>query len=253
MGSFAVIVIFIGFLIIGGLYWWVRQREQTVAIDADNMLGHLASKSRQSNNAIIVTDEKASLLHVSDIAREWLKLDSLEPTLEDVVAAIKPNDILFDLLANESSAAFEAADRWVEATSHFVPSPEGNRMVVTLRELKYTADATSADTANVMDVSTTMRILNEIGETVNASMGVEPVLQIVLEILNKAIPSDAGEVCIWDDRANFLAQRGWIGDTRYLLTVASLWLSKGRRTCWLDGRTNRLLLVVRLTALTHKR
>src|SRR5690606_24862641 len=115
MGSFAVIVIFIGFLIIGGLYWWVRQREQTVAIDADNMLSHLASKSRRSNNAVIVTDEKASLLHVSDIAREWLKLDSLEPTLEDVVAAIKPNDILFDLLANESSAAFEAADRWVEA------------------------------------------------------------------------------------------------------------------------------------------
>lgn len=221
MGSFAVIVIFIGFLIIGGLYWWVRQREQAVNSNTDTRLSQMASSVRQSNKAVIVTDDKATLLHVSDVARAWLKLGNVEPTLEDVVAAIEPNDILFDLLANESSAAFEVADRWVEATSHYIPSPEGNRMMVTLRELTYSAESTSENTSTVMDVSTTMRIMNEIGETVNASMGIEPALQIILEIVNKAIPSDAGEICIWNDSANFLMQRGWIGDTRYLLTVAS--------------------------------
>lgn len=220
MGSFAVVVIFIGFLMIGGLYLWVRQREQARDVGVEDMLRRVSKDDRQSNNAVIVTDEKATLLHISEMARDWLKLDALEPSLEDIVAAIHPNNTLFELLANESSSAFEVADKWLEASSHFVPTPEGNRMVVVLREIKHTSATADAGNDDVMDVSTTMRIINEIGETINAGMGVELALQVVLEIVNKAIPSDAGEICIWDDTGNFLSQRGWIGDTRYLLTVA---------------------------------
>lgn len=221
MGSFAILVIFIGFLIIGGLYWWVRQREQASQSGIENNFNSMASTNRQSHNAVIVTDENAHLLHVSEMARELLGLDAIEPQLEDIVAATAPNSVLFDLLANESSAAFEVANGWLEASSHLVPTPEGNRVVVTLRELKHNSVSADSGSNDIMDVSTTMRIINEIGETVNAGMGVELALQIILEIVNKAIASDAGEICIWDDSANFLLQRGWIGDTRYLLTVAS--------------------------------
>ncbi|NJR12374.1 GAF domain-containing protein, partial [bacterium] len=34
------------------------------------------------------------------------------------------------------------------------------------------------------------------------------------------IPSDAGEICLWNEKERRLVQRGWIGDAIYLLTVA---------------------------------
>ncbi|MGB7340143.1 MAG: GAF domain-containing protein [Phototrophicaceae bacterium] len=222
MGSFALIAIVMGLLIVGGLFWWIRQHEDARNLGVEEMIRRGSSDNRQTKNAMIVTSEQGALLHVNPITQSWLQLDGIEPTLEDIIALVKPTERFFDLLTSEGEAAFEFADRWVQATSHYMPSEDGNRMMVVMRELTHQDVSTpSAQAAGVMDVSTTIRIINEIGETVNAGMGVELALQVLLEILNKALPSDAGEICIWNDKSNFLTQRGWIGDTRYLLTIAS--------------------------------
>ncbi|MGJ3240167.1 MAG: GAF domain-containing protein [Anaerolineae bacterium] len=221
MDSFSIIIIIIGFLIVGALFLWIRQREETGKRGMSDMLRRISDEEKQANNAVLVTDEQGTLLHVSPLARQWLRLSDLDPTLEDIAALIRPSDKLFDMLTGEGEAAFEISERWVEATSHYLPTSEGTRMVIIMRELKHGTTGTANESDRVMDVSTTIRVINEIGETVNAGMGVELALQVLLEILNKAVPSDAGEICIWDESANYLSQRGWIGDTRYLLTIAS--------------------------------
>lgn len=221
MGSFAVVIIFMGFLIVGGLFWWIRQREEIATKSMDDVIRRFNADDSQSNNAMIVINDIGKLLHINPIARSWLHLQDVEPDLEDILNHIKPSENLYELLANEAEGAFQFGDRWVEATSHIVPSSEENQIVVVLREMKHIQSAQNDEQNTVMDVSTAIRIISDIGETINAGMGVELALQVLLEILNRAISSDAGEITIWDDEANMLVQRGWIGDTKYLLTVAS--------------------------------
>ncbi len=53
-------------------------------------------------------------------------------------------------------------------------------MVVVLREL--TANTTNPD---ALDLNRAINVVNEIGETINASQGLEPVLQALLTIVRK--------------------------------------------------------------------
>lgn len=221
MGSFEFIAIFIGFLILVFLYFWVTNREEIEADSAKNRLPKADSEEIKNTSAVLVTSQYGTLLHINQIARDWLGLRDLEPDLNDIEQHVEPRDNFVELLAHEGQSAFQISGRWVEATSHYVPSTDGTRLVLVMREMTAQNVHSASAKGEVMDVSTTISIINEIGDTVNASMGVELALQVLLEILNKAIPSDAGEICIWNEESNFLQQRGWIGDTRYLLTVAS--------------------------------
>ena len=65
-----------------------------------------------------------------------------------------------------------------------------------------------------------LSIIDEIGETVNVSQGVEPVLQTLLTIVRKRIDADAGEITLIDEKANMLIPRGWVGDSAYVLALA---------------------------------
>lgn len=221
MGSFALVIWIMGLLIAGGLFWWTRQRESVQSLSVEDMIRRSVRGGAQSQNAVLVTSDNGALLHLNETANEWLDLTDIDPDLNDIVKLVKPEEKLYQLLSSESEVAFELGKRWVEGSSTFVPTPDGQRVVVVLRELNRQRVDEGVESSSVIDVSTTMRIISEIGETVNAGMGLELALQILLEILNRAIASDAGEICIWDDDKNYLQQRGWIGDTRYLLTVAA--------------------------------
>jgi GAF domain-containing protein len=220
MGSFEFIVIFIGFLILIFVLFWIRNREEIEADGAGDLARKFAEVDAQTKAAVLVTSQFGTLLYVNRILREWLGLRNVEPDLNDIEQYVEPRDNFVNLLAQEGHEAFQINGHWVEASSHYVPSSEGTRVVLVMREMNQ-QNVHGGDQDAVMDVSTTISIINDIGDTVNASMGVELALQVLLEILNRAIASDAGEICIWNESANFLLQRGWIGDTRYLLTVAS--------------------------------
>jgi PAS domain S-box-containing protein len=221
MGSFALIAIIIGLLTLAGLILWVRSREAAGASSGvDAMLSRVPQASENTTSAVLVTSMGA-LIHSNDLALNWMGMTGAEPDLEDVVGMIQPADNFFDLLTKESATSFQLNGRWVKATSHYVPAQDGARMIVVMRELVQTSQDSTDSPEQVMDVSKAMSIINDIGATVNAGMGIELALQVLLEILNRAIPSDAGEICIYDPVRKFLMQRGWIGDTRYLLTVAS--------------------------------
>lgn len=224
MGNFALIAIIIGLLVLVGLVLWIQSREKaSQSTSSDALLNRKPQASENASSAVFVT-AAGSLIHTNDLALRWMGMEGAEPDLEDVAELMQPADNFWSLLAQESKQALQLNGRWVEATSHYVPNSNGSQMVVVMRELAQTtlAKAQSNGSADetVIDVSKAMTIINDIGATVNAGMGIELALQVLLEILNRAIPSDAGEICVYDNTRKFLMQRGWIGDTRYLLTVA---------------------------------
>lgn len=214
MGSFAIIAIIGGALILIGLYLWARQRQQLgQVVDVSQVINQVPLAN--SNAALLVATEHGQLIHTTRKAREWMGIEGGSVDLEFIAGLAEPAESFLDLFAGEGQASFQLMGRWIEASSHTIPSETGQRVVVVLRELS--SGATNPD---ALDLSEAIAIVNQIGELVNASMSIEQVLQVLLEIITKAVPASVGEIALWDKEDHLLRQRGWTGDTRYLLLMA---------------------------------
>jgi GAF domain-containing protein/two-component sensor histidine kinase len=206
-----------GAVIILWLYLWSRQRQTLGAVpDVEAMLREMTGAG--FGDAVLVAREHGQLLHLNDTARRWLNVEIGEPDLELLAHHAQPADSFLELFAREGQASFQLANRWVEAASHRIPVPTGTgteiRIVVVLREL-----TGSASTPGGLDLSKAINIVTEIGETVNASLGIEQVMQVLLTIVRKTLPYDAGEICLWDVNRRVLVPRGWVGDAGYVLLL----------------------------------
>jgi len=211
------LILFLGGLaILAWLFLWARQRERLL----DEASGPLAQvldsvPAAAADDAILVTRPHGQLVYLNARARRWLNLNGDEPDLEYVARQAQPADSFLELFSREGQASFRLGARWVEGSSHRIPAGGEERTVIVLREL-----SAGAASAGALDLSQAMAVINRIGEMVNASQGVEPVLQTLLSIAREAVPADAGEVCLWDETERVLRPRGWVGDAAYVLALA---------------------------------
>jgi PAS domain S-box-containing protein len=212
--NLAVILFVGGAVVIAWIFLWARQREGLpVTAEHEPFLDSVPGAA--SSDAVIVSREHGQVVYANPPARHWLGLNGGLPHLEQIASAASPSDSFLELLAHEGQASFQLGSRWVSASSHRIPSAGESRMVVVMRELTTTTSHPEA-----LNLGLAMSIINEIGETVNAAMGVNQVLQTLLDILGKAIHFDAGEICLWDAKERVLRQRGWVGDAMYLIRLA---------------------------------
>jgi PAS domain S-box-containing protein len=206
--------LFIGGLVITlGLYAWLKQRQPLGYIPAEDA-PTISLPVSDNDDAVIVSREHGQLLYINEHARQWLGLTSGNANLEYLASLAQPAESFLDLFAAEGQASFQLGTRWVEASSHTIPNGAETRRVVVMREI--TANTNSPD---ALDLSLAIRTINEIGETVNASMSMNQVYQALLAIVMKAVPADAGEICLWDAPSKTLTPKGWVGDSNYLLKL----------------------------------
>ena len=225
MFPFALILILAGSVILVGISIWARQRQ---ALGNRPELEHrLEAPDLEADTpeAVLVAREYGQLVYVNDHAKQWLDVRTGVPSLEYVARNAQPTDSFRGLFAGDRFATFQIGGRWVEGTSLQIPAEDEIRTVVTLREINGSGNGnrqdTNADTPSKrLDVSASMRIINEIGETVNASLSVEQVLQAILTIISKSVPLDAGEITLWDEKDGVLNQRGWLGNADYVVSLA---------------------------------
>lgn len=217
VATFAIVMVVMGILTLGGLYIWTRSRQRFgVALDMENML-EKTPLADQSDSAVLVTTAHGQLIHINDATRHLFGTNGDVPSLEYIANSITPPDSFFALFNKTSHATFQLNDKWMEATSHSIPSDEGNRIVIVMRE----ATVTSANGSG-LDFSSAMSIINQISDLTNASMNIEQAAQLILDTIINQFPADGGEICVWDGQAKAMAQRGWVGDTQYLIAMAEL-------------------------------
>lgn len=203
-----------GLVIIFGLYFWSRQRQTLGYIPQREQADIASLPLASSDDAVLVSRAHGQLIYVNDRARRWLGMNGGDPNLEFIAGMAQPTDSFLELFAGEGQASFQLGQRWVEASSHTIPAGGETRTVIVMREI--TANTSQPD---ALDLSLAMNAINEIGETVNASMTVDEAHQTLLRIVMKAIPAEAGEICMWDDNDKTLSPRGWVGDTNYLIKL----------------------------------
>lgn len=167
------------------------------------------------NDAVLISRGHGQLIFANDSAKNWLGLNGETPHLEQIARVTAPSDSFLELFASERQSSFQFGKRWVEASSHQIASKQETRTVVVMREL-----STATAHPDALDLNMTMNIINEIGETVNASMGVNQVLQTILSVLGGAIDFEAGEISLWEADTQTLIQRGWVGDAMYMISLA---------------------------------
>lgn len=196
------------------LFLWSRQRGQ-IGLIPDALDQQAGAGSR---DGVLAVQPGGRLLYANHVLRSWLALEGAELDLETLARQAEPADAFLGLLIEDGSAAFRLGARWVEGTSHRVPSGADTRIMVVLREIDSAPSDSSSGRAQLGGAIT---IVNEINETINASLGIERVLPALLAIVRKVIPADAGEICLYDAENGILVPRGWDGDTAYVLALAA--------------------------------
>lgn len=245
-------IIIISILILLGIGLWVWQHERLRSNpQLEELLTDIPVNNGDASSAVLVATGHGQVIHANETARDWLQLEGLSPDVEIVARLVKPSDNFLNLLAAEGQTSFQLRDRWVEAVSHKIPSPEGARIVVMMRELK-----ASRANSDVMDIGLAMQIVDDIGEMASAEMSTDQTSQVILEILRQRLDIEAGEICLWDDKEQVLVQRSWVGDASYLLTMAESggiyqlgqgvagWVAQQRRPLLIHGEHDMVSLQV---------
>ncbi len=241
-----------GAIIFAWFYLWSRQREKLgYAPGLEDVLSSVPAAS--TDDALLVSREHGQLVYVNDLARNWLSMNGESPNLEYAASRVSPADSFLSLFGGEGQASFQVGQRWVEASSHRIPNGPEIRTVIVMREL-----GAKTQNAQSLDLSLAMSVINHIGETVDASMSVEQVLQALLSIISAAIPADAGEVCLWDEETQVLTPRGYMGDGAYILALAEAggiyrsgegitgWIARQRRPVLVADRESRTAILPKL-------
>jgi len=237
--------IFLGGVVITAWIWlWTRQRiDGQTSTQFDHVIDHVPGA--EETDAVLVSREHGQLVYVNQPARDWLGMNGDAPHLERIASATSPSDNFLNLFAREGQSSFQLGGRWVEASSHRIPSGQETRTVVVMREL-------SANTSHpeALDLNLAMKIINQIGDTINASMGVDEVMQTILLVLMQEFTFDAGEICLWDESERVLIPRGWSGDPMYLIALDEVggvyhpgegisgWIAQNRKPVLVEDREN---------------
>jgi len=220
MSGLPLAILAMGFITIIGVLLWLNQREQYTHPQDPHFYGGDSSASGgpqgDASTGVIVASLQGQVLHFNETALQWLGIEQHLPDLEQIVQHAQPAENFLMLFAGEAQGTFRIGERWIEATSSYVPTQSEMRVVVMMREMS----SSTVQSSNKVNVSHAMKLIDDIGQTVDLSRGIDNAMQLLLEILKRDIPSDAGEICLWDDKQRMLMQRGWLGDAIYLLTVA---------------------------------
>lgn len=250
------LILFIGgLLVILWLLLWTQQRRR---LNAGAPLEEGAGSTRVTGlmpalrtsdltptdagtDAVLIVNARGQLTDANDTARSWIGLHDIDIDLEVFARLAEPSDTFLELLAVPGRASFKLGNRWVEATSHRARAGGDTQTVLVMRE----ATGSGAET---FDLSRAIVVSAEISQTINATLGVDQVLQTLLSIVRKSLPFDAGEITLYDRRTNQLAPRGWIGDVSYVLALAeaggvysagegiSGWLARYRKPLLISDR-----------------
>ncbi len=222
----ALILLIGGVIIVTWLYYWTRLQQRVRVEGAGEALqGELLAEDsaqlathealHQSTDAVLVSRAHGQLVYANSPAREMIGINGGAPNLEYIARMAKPADSFLELFSEERQSAFRLGTRWVEASSHRIPGPGEIRTLVVMREINGGNGG-----GEHLDFSKAISMINQIGETIDASIGVEQTLQTLLTIIGQHIHFDAGEINLHDAQTGTFSPRGWIGDSRYQIQLA---------------------------------
>lgn len=188
-----VFLIVTGLVFAAWLYALVRQAQRGAGEQGGPVRPVVPLNLRESEEAVMVAEGRGRIIYVNEPARQWFGLDGGAPNLTLMAQHVQPAEALHDLLAGPGQAAFRLGQRQIEAVSHTIPSAEGQRIVVVMREL--TADAVMTYTD--YDPLRALAIVNEISEATGKTLDLRATVEAIIQALEPAVRFDSAEITLW--------------------------------------------------------
>ncbi len=190
-----VYLIVTGLVFFAWLYALVRQTQRSTSDEHIKTLRPVVPLNlRQSDEAVLVAGERGRIVYANETAHRWFGLDGGQPDLSLMAHQVHPQDALYDLLAGAGRMSFRLGQRQVEAVSHTIPTPEGPRIVVVMRE----AGGERAATYTEYDPLIALAIMAEISEVTGQNPRLENTAETIVRALEPAVTFDSAEITLWE-------------------------------------------------------
>ena len=196
-----IFLIVIGLIFFAWLYALVRQTRQGLGADQPAAPRPVVPVNLfEGDEAILVAEGRGRIIYANEPARQWFGIDSGAPNLALMARQVYPVDALHDLVASAGHASFRLGQRQIEAVSHPIPGPAGQRMVVVMREMT----ARALPPYSEFDPLRALAIMSDISQTVGVTLDLDAVLNAILQGLEASIAYDGAEIALWDAPAGVL-------------------------------------------------
>jgi PAS domain S-box-containing protein len=218
MGGFAFLAIFIGAITLVALFLIVRQLEQGGKQRNMSSKANEPTNNEDTTTAVLMLSEHGQILHINAVGVKWLGEDADLIDIENIASQTQPSENFYRLLQGNAQTSFKLGQRWLTGMSYTVPFENSYRVMVNLRDA--TLNPFSEALGTTLDVSLAMQVISQINEVQTTSLSIEATSQVLLDIVGRSIPQHAGEICLWNEHKQFLEQKGWVGDSNYLIKIA---------------------------------
>ncbi len=196
-----VYLIVTGLVFFAWLYALVRQTQRSSDTEQLRSLRPVVPLNlRKSDEAVLVAGERGRIVYANETARRWFGLDGGQPDLSLMAHRVHPQDALYDLLAGAGRMSFRLGQRQMEAVSHTIPTPEGARIVVVMRE----AGGERVASYTEYDPLIALAIMAEVSEVTGQSPELNKAVETIVRALEPAIRFEAAEVTLWDETTETL-------------------------------------------------
>ncbi len=201
LGSLGILLVITGlvfFLLVWGLprLFNTNRNEQSLITVPQS-----TNESFSHNHAVMIVQSGGRVNYINSTAREWLELhEGEQANLESLAKRIRPSDDFLKLCTEEGQVRFSVNGRPMEAVSYQVPGL-AESLLISMRR----PDISTEPGVEAREVSdSALKILTDLGKAVAASPDLPTTIQVILENLERLIPSDVLEIKIWKDENEVL-------------------------------------------------
>ena len=146
------------------------------------------------SHAVLIVQSGGRVDYINSTARQWLDLnDGEQPNLETLAKRIRPSDDFLKLCSEEGQVRFSVNGRPMEAVSYQVPGLAESLLISMRRPDQVVVQGSEAQEIS----NSSLKILTDLGKEVAASPDLPTTIQVILENLERLVPSDVLEIKIW--------------------------------------------------------
>ncbi len=186
------------FALVLGLPWLLKKRrgDQTLI-----PIPQVESDISVHDHAVLIVQSGGRINYINSTGRRWLELhDSEQPNLETLAKRIRPSEDFLKLCTEEGQVRFSVNGRPMEAVSYHVPGL-AESLLISMRR----PDLASAEVWQSQEISNSaLKILTDLGRAVAASPDLSTTIQVILDNLERLIPSDVLEIKLWKNENRVL-------------------------------------------------
>jgi PAS domain S-box-containing protein len=199
------------FLVVAGLILWLLARLLVKAVPRTSRLTVPAYDLHEPQSAhadgMMVVQQGGRILTVNASFRQLFQLSQDDlPNLEWIARRVRPAESFLQICASDGSERLIIEGRFFQVTSYRLNIPANPLIVITFRPAGDGLVNAPAD----IDLQH-LQVIADLNKAVASSLDLDTTIQTIIESVEKLLPVDYLQVCVWDAALGILVPYRYLG------------------------------------------